>query len=188
MLNYKNIDFKDDFTSWYMYGSKDLVTEGINTFRANVAELFLEQFSTNEIAKKHLDYFWGELDIDYIRTKERFCDEFWYRFCPILAESKWFSGDKYDSECYPCEREIFNDNVKGLPFSEAKEVASLWQSIQKQYDNRTLDDILEIILHDYYKYMGCLPSEKKLKKYGVVESRLIDLESVENRYKKYDRV
>jgi hypothetical protein len=169
---------------WYLYGNKDLVTKGINTFRANIGELFLDYFDKKD-AEKNLEFFWFETEIESIETKEDFTFLFERYYCPLLGESKWFQGDKWDAEAYPCRREIINDLIIDQEtFNEKKEIAKWYSQSHKDFNMSLLDEILKQILWDYYRFMGCLPNEKDYKKYGVVDDRLITWKDVKRRYNK----
>lgn len=169
---------------WYIYGSEDLVTKGINTFRANIGELFLDYFDKKD-ALKNLEFFWFDTAIPFIETKEDFIMHFERYYCRLLGESKWFQGDKWDATAYPCRREQINDLIRDQEtFTERKKIAEWYNQEHKDFSMRKLDQILEQILWDYYRFMGCLPSEKDFKKYGVVNDKLITWENVERRYSK----
>tara|TARA_R110002012_G_C11343574_1_gene578640 strand:+ start:38 stop:619 length:582 start_codon:yes stop_codon:yes gene_type:complete len=182
-----NIDTQTlrDYHFEKIYKSPDLwkneigIEKGINLFRYNVIEMFIDMNKYN--LRESFDLFESVTMFFDIETKEDFQFSFLHLY-DELGECNYFDDEPYNENLEGCYKstisEMWNDGI--YKYKDVKRALKRLMICDCEH----IDGLIDNILHASGDFIDYLPSEKALKKYDTSKMNLIDENCIERRFSK----
>ena len=182
-----NIDTQTlrDYHFEKIYKSPDLwknqigIEKGINLFKYNVIEMFIEMNKYN--LKESFELFESVTLFWDIKTKEDFQWSFLH-FYDELGECNYFDDEPYNKNPEGCYKSTISDmwNDGTYKYKDVKRELKRLMICDCEH----IDGLIDNMLHASGDFIDYLPSEKALKKYDTSKMRLIDEYSIKRRFSK----